>query len=96
MAVFLIGLAIVIIVMIAMLLRYKREVVIWIRALPLSTWDYLSDRFGAAGDWVLGIALSAMALNKFLPNVENLAQPYIAYLLIITMLLWIGGWYVKP
>lgn len=96
MAVFLIGLAIVIIVMIAMLLRYKREIVIWIRALPLSTWDYLSDRFGAAGDWVLGIALSAMALNKFLPNVENLAQPFVWPLLAVVMVLWVLGWYVKP
>lgn len=91
-----IGLAIASIAVIAILIIYSRQIFSWIRALPLSTWDYISDRLGAAGDWVLGIALSAIAVNQFLPNVENAAEPYVLPLLVISMLLWLGGWYVKP
>jgi hypothetical protein len=91
-----IGLAIAYIAVVAILIIYSRQLASWIRALPSSTWDYVSDRFGAAGDWVLGIALSAIAINQFLPSFGNAAQPYVLPLLVITMLLWFGGWYVKP
>lgn len=79
-----------------LLLVYKKDIVLWIRSISDSSWDYLSDRFGAAGDWVFGIALSAIAVDKFLPQVENLAQPYIVPLLVVTLLLWICGKFIKP
>lgn len=90
-----IGSAIVVFSIIVLLLSYSR-ISTWARRITDSSWDYVSDRFGAAGDWVLGIALSAIAVNQFLPAIENLAQPYIWPLLVITMVLWALGWYVKP
>lgn len=79
-----------------LLLVYSKELLLWLRSISDSSWDYLSDRLGAAGDWVFGIALSAIAVDNFLPQVENLAKPYIAPLLMVTMLLWICGKYIKP